>query len=95
MVYCRVVSEYELIKQFYVYLNFILTCRINSSVHMRELDSRQEEIYELIKFPHDSEFGYRLNAKKLRDINIKTTRGNVFKDNNVFASHMLSSRIFF
>ena len=62
---------------------------------MRELNSRQEEIYELIKFLHDSELGYRLNAKKLRDMNIKTARGNVFKDNDVFASQILSSRIFF
>ena len=54
-------------------------------VYKRELTSRQEEIYELIKSLHDSGLGYRRIAKRLRDMNIKTARGSVFKNNNVFA----------
>ena len=34
---------------------------------------------------HDSGLGYRHIAKRLRDMNIKTDRGRVFKNNNVFA----------
>jgi len=54
-------------------------------VYKRELTSRQEEIYELIKSLHDSGLGYRRIAKRLLDMNIKTARGSVFKNNNVFA----------
>ena len=54
-------------------------------VYKRELTNRQEEIYELIKSLHDSGLGYRRIAKRLRDMNIKTARGSVFKNNNVFA----------
>ena len=73
--------------RFNVYLNFTVTCRTNSLVYKRELTSRQEEIYELIKSMHDSGLGYRRIAKRLRDMNIKTARGSVFKNNNVFSSH--------
>ena len=93
--YCRVVlkhdltkadfSKHELTKRFNVYLNFTVTCRTNSLVYKRELTSRQEEIYELIKSMHGSGLGYRRIAKRLRDMNIKTARGSVFKNNNVFA----------
>ncbi len=78
-------SSRDLTKRFNVYLNFTVTCRTNSLVYKRELTSRQEEIYELIKSMHDSGFGYRRIAKRLRDMNIKTARGSVFKNNNVFA----------
>ena len=93
--HCRVVSKHELTqadfskheltKRFNVYLNFTVTYRTNSLVYKRELTSRQEEIYELIKSMHDSGLGYRRIAKRLRDMNIKTARGSVFKNNNVFA----------
>ena len=93
--YCRVVlnrdlatadlSSRDLTKRFNVYLNFTVTCRTNSLVYKRELTNRQEEIYELIKSMHDSGLGYRRIAKRLRDMNIKTARGSVFKHNNVFA----------
>ena len=83
--HCRVVSKHELTKRFNVYLNFTVTCSVNSLVYKRELTSRQEEIYELIKSLHDSGLGYRRIAKRLRDMNIKTARGSVFKNNNVFA----------
>ena len=78
-------SKHELTKRFNVYLNFTVTCRTNSLVYKRELTNKQEEIYELIKSMHDSGLGYRRIAKRLRDMNIKTTRGSVFKNNNVFA----------
>ena len=83
--YCRVVLKHDLTKRFNVYLNFTFTCRTNSLVYKRELTSRQEEIYELIKSMHDSGLGYRRIAKRLRDMNIKTARGSIFKNNNVFA----------
>ena len=38
----------------------------------------------MIKSPHDSGLGYRRIAKRLGDMNIKTDRGTVFKNNNVF-----------
>ena len=78
-------SSRDLTKRFNVYLNFTVTCRTNSLVYKRELTNRQEEIYELIKSMHDSGLGYRRIAKRLRDMNIKTTRGSVFKNNIVFA----------
>ena len=34
---------------------------------------------------HDSGLGYRRIAKRLRNINIKTARGSVFKNTNVFS----------
>ena len=71
--------------RFNVYLNFTDTCRTNLMVYKRELTNRQEEICELIKSMHDSGLGYRLIAKRFRDMNIKTARGRVFKNNNVFA----------
>ena len=83
--YCRVVLKHDLTKRFNVYLNFTVTCRTNSLVYKRELTNKQEEIYELIKSMHDSGLGYRRIAKRLRDMNIKTTRGSVFNNNNVFA----------
>ena len=78
-------SKHDLTKRFNVYLNFTVTCRTNSLVYKRELASRQEEMFELIKSIHDSGLEYRLIAKRLRDINIKTARGCVCKNNNVFA----------
>ena len=54
-------------------------------VYKRELTTRQKDIYELIKSMHDSGLGYRRIAKRFRDMNIKTARGRVFKNNNVFA----------
>ena len=93
--YCRVVlnrdlatadlSSRDLTKRFNVFLNFIVIFRMNSLMSKRELTSRQEEIYELIKSLHDSGLGYRRIAKRLRDMNIKTAHGSVFKNNNVFA----------
>ena len=71
--------------RFNVYLNFTDTCRTNLMVYKRELTNKQEEICELIKSMHDSGLGYRLIAKRFRDMNIKTARGRVFKNNNVFA----------
>ena len=65
--HCRVVLKHDLTKRFNVYLNFTVTCRTNSLVHKREVTSRQEEIYELIKSLHDSGLGYRRIAKRLRD----------------------------
>ena len=76
----------DLTKRFNIYLNFTVTCRTYSLVYKQVLTSRQEEIYELIKSMHDSGLGYRRIAKRLRDMNIKTARGSVFKNNNVFAS---------
>ena len=91
--HCRVVLNRDLAtadlrsryltKRFNVYLNFTVTCRTNSLVYKRELTKRQEEIYELIKSMHDSGLGYRRIAKRLRDMNIKTALGCVFKNNNV------------
>ena len=78
-------SSRDLTKRFNVYLNFTVTCRTNSLVHKREVTSRQEEIYELIKSLQDSGPGYRGIAKRLRDMNIKTAHGSVFNNNNVFA----------
>ena len=78
-------SSRDLTKRFNVYLNFTVTCRTNSLVYKRELTSRQEEIYELIKSMHDSGLGYRRIAKRLRDLNIKTARGSVFKNTNMFS----------
>ena len=56
-------SSCDLTKRFSVYLNFTGTCRTNLLVYKRELTSRQEEIYELIKSMHDSGLGYRRIAK--------------------------------
>ena len=78
-------SSRDLTKRFNVYLIFTVTCRTNSLVYKRELTSRQEEIYELIKSLYDGGLGYRRIAKRLRDMNIKTARGSVFRNNNVFA----------
>ena len=66
-------------------MNFTVTFRTNSLVYKRELTSRQEEIYELIKSMHDSGLGYRRIAKRLCDMNIKTARGSNFKNANVFS----------
>ena len=54
-------------------------------VYKREFLSKQEEIYELIKSQYGGRRGFRRIAKRLRDMNIKTARGSVFKNNNVFA----------
>ena len=42
---------------------------------------------------HDSGLGYRRIAKRLRDMNIKTARGIIFKNNNVFASNKEIRRV--
>ncbi len=34
---------------------------------------------------HDSGLGYRRIAKRLRDLNVKTARGSVFKNTNMFS----------
>ncbi len=60
-------------------------------VYKRELTSRQEEIYELIKSMHDSGLGYRRIAKRLRDMNIKTARGSVFKNNKKWTNGLVHS----
>ena len=86
--YCRVVlnrdlatadlSSRDLTKRFNVYLNFTVTCSTNSLVYKRELTSRQEEIYELIKSMHDSGLGYRRIAKRLRDYFVELNHLNTF-----------------
>ena len=85
--HCRVVLNRDLTKRLNVYLNFTVTWRTNLLGHKRDLTSRQEDIYDLIKSMHDSGLGYRRITKRLSDMNIKTVRGSVFKNNNVFASY--------
>lgn len=53
-------------------------------LYKRELQSRKEEVYELIKSKYEGRRGFRRIAKSLRDMNIETALENVFNNNKVF-----------
>ena len=86
--HCRVVlkhdltqadfSKHELTKRFNVYMNFTVTCRTNSLVYKRELTSRQEEMYEIIKSMHDS------GPKLLNAEGSRTAKNKEWRNSNVY-----------
>ena len=69
------------------YLCFTVSVRTNRFVYfpMDKYTPQQQKIYELIKSLHDGGMGYRKISYYLNDKGIKTSRGNKWKNTNVFS----------
>ena len=67
------------------YLCFNLIITSNNLIPKSEYTSQQQQNYNLIKSLHNSGLGYRKIAHHLNKIEIKTTRGNFWKNTNVYS----------
>ena len=68
------------------YLCFTVSIRTNKlQHHQNRYTSRQEEVYELIKSLQKEGIGYRKIAKYLNANGIKTSKGNLWKNTQVFS----------
>lgn len=93
--YSRVVSTYDLTKtdcstydltnKYITYVCFTVKHRTNTLVHYHndKYSEEQEQTHNLIKSLHDSGIGYREISKILNEKNIKTSKGNTWKNTQV------------
>ena len=80
----RVVSTYDLTNKYITYVCFTVKHRTNTLIHYQndKYSEEQEQTHNLIKSLHDSGLGYRKISQILNEKNIKTSKGNTWKNNN-------------
>ena len=84
--YSRVVLKSTFISDAYSqYLTFNIIIRSNNLIPNKKYSSQQQENYDLIKSLHKKGLGYRKIANHLNATNIKTSRGNPWKNSNVYS----------
>ena len=83
----RVVSTDDLRSKYVTYVCFTVTHRTNSLIHYQndKYSEEQEQTHNLIKSPHDSVLGYRKISNVLNNKNIKTSKGNTWKNTQVYS----------
>jgi hypothetical protein len=62
----------------YPYLTFELDTRSNDLLYLKKYSKRQQILFDLISYLHDSSFGYRKITKFLNKSGIKTHTGKSF-----------------
>ena len=75
-------STYNLTNKYITYVCFTVTHRTNSLVHYQneKYSEEQEHTHNLIKSLHESGLGYRKISQILNKKNIKTSKGNTWKN---------------
>ena len=93
--YSRVVSTYDLTKtdcstydltnKYITYVCFTVKYRTNTLIHYQndKYSKEQEQTHNLIKSLHDSSLGYMKISQILNEKNIKTSKGNTWKNTQV------------
>jgi hypothetical protein len=78
-------STYDLTNKYITYVCFTVTHRTNSLVYYQnnKYSEEQEQTHNLIKSLHDSGLGYRKISQILNKKNIKTSKGNTWKNTQV------------
>ena len=78
-------STYNLTNKYITYVCFTVKHRTNTLVHYHndKYSEEQEQTHNLIKSLHDSGLGYRKISKILNEKNIKTSKGNSWKNTQV------------
>ena len=67
------------------YLCFTVTKQINNLHHLQKYSDKQRQIHDLITSLHNKGLGYRKIAQYLNEQDIKTERGNIWKNTNVYS----------
>ena len=70
------------------FLRFQIRQRFNNLIlnyNSNNWSEKQQETYDLIKSLHDSGLGYRKIAQHLNEKGIKTAKGNVWKNTQVYS----------
>ena len=80
-------STYNLTNKYITYICFTVKHRTNTLVHYHndKYSEEQEQTHNLIKSLHDSGLGYRKISKILNEKNIKTSKGNTWKNTQVYS----------
>ena len=80
-------STGDLTNKYITYVCFTVTHRTNSLVHYqnKKYSEEQEQTHNLIKSLHDSGLGYRKISQILNKKNIKTSKGNTWKNTQVYS----------
>ena len=80
-------STGDLTNKYITYVCFTVTHRTNSLVHYQneKYSEEQEQTHNLIKSLHDSGLGYRKISQILNKKNIKTSKGNSWKNTQVYS----------
>ena len=83
----RVVSTYDLTNKYITYVCFTVKHRTNTLIHYQndKYSEEQEQTHNLIKSLHDSGLGYRKISQILNEKNIKTSKGNTWKNTQVYS----------
>ena len=83
----RVVLTGDLTSKYITYICFTVKHRTNTLVHYHndKYSEEQEQTHNLIKSLHDSGLGYRKISKILNEKNIKTSKGNTWKNTQVYS----------
>ena len=78
-------STCNLTKKYITYVCFTVKHRTNSLIHCQndKYSKEQKQTHNLIKSLHDSGLGYRKISKILNEKNIKTSKGNTWKNTQV------------
>ena len=84
--YSQVVLTGYLTNKYITYVYFTVTHRTNSLVHYQneKYSEEQEQTHNLIKSLHESSLGYRKISQILNKKNIKTSKGNSWKNTQVY-----------
>ena len=78
---------YNLTNKYIIYVCFTVKYRTNSLVYFQnnKYSEEQEQTHNLIKSLHDSGLGYRKISQILNKKNIKTSKGNTWKNTQVYS----------
>ena len=78
-------STYDLANKYITYVCFTVKHRTNTLIYYQndKYSEEQEQTHNLIKSLHDSGLGYRKISKILNEKNIKTSKGNTWKNTQV------------
>ena len=80
-------STGDLTNKYITYICFTVKHRTNTLVHYHndKYSEEQEQTHNLIKSLHDSGLGYRKISKILNEKNIKTSKGNTWKNTQFYS----------
>ena len=73
----------EYASQYFYYLRFQVTARVNNLLHLREYTEEQQKTHNLIKSLHDGGMGYRRIAKHFNEFGVRTVGGKIWSNSSV------------
>ena len=67
------------------YLCFTATKQINNLHHLQKYSNKHRQIHDLITSLHNKGLGYHKIAQHMNERDIKTERGNIWKNTNLYS----------